>query len=269
MQEGPKEASQILKCRVDFAKAQTIADEKVMLADRGVRLLTRHMNRLNTELNKLQGVQPYTMSANFGVQVLEPVVPLPAALSPLPMMNAPVQAETSSRSRSSYPFSSCLRRNPSDIVSVSAPERKNLPAIDTAAAAAHRGQSPTPHAYASAQQSAYNYKESATSASGSRAHRPSRLSSTFAAVSPSAYNRAISPAANASNKKQRLSATQSSGRQRLPAQHDEMDAEGEDDDAEGEEIGSSDLGVENQNDDTPYCICQKPSYGEVSLPHLF
>lgn len=104
LNENPKEATQVAKCRADFVKALQLADEKTALAERGVTLLARHLNRLNVEMGRLQGILPPSVSALFGTtptalasSVAQGMLP-PVATPTL----TPVTALQPSDSRSAY-----------------------------------------------------------------------------------------------------------------------------------------------------------------------
>ncbi|GAA5923041.1 uncharacterized protein JCM15063_003508 [Sporobolomyces koalae] len=55
---NPKEDSSIKKIKLDFESAELATREKVALSERGVNLLSRHLNRLQTQLDLLTSTAP-------------------------------------------------------------------------------------------------------------------------------------------------------------------------------------------------------------------
>lgn len=67
--ENPKEAESVQKCRADLARADTVTDEKIALAERAARLMQRHLAKLQIELGKLQGEPTPNIAARFGMRL--------------------------------------------------------------------------------------------------------------------------------------------------------------------------------------------------------
>jgi len=262
--ENPKESSHINKCRVDFVKAGMLADEKVALADRAVRLLSRHLSRLNVEMAKLQGLPPMSTTTTLADSSFYDPNPPPYVAPP----------EGASRSRC-LPHSLLLI---SDQSVYNLEERKSL-ALDTSfsgiQASSPSYTSPSVNLTSAAQTqpiSAITANSPASAQSFARPPRPSRLNSNLN-ISTHNVNTPIPRGASPSNPpsqpmpKRARTANAGLNRHSLPSarsapkeygEDNDEDAEGEDDD----DMASSEPG-ETQGDDAVYCLCQKPSYGEM------
>ncbi|GAA6010132.1 hypothetical protein JCM11491_005355 [Sporobolomyces phaffii] len=78
---NPKEESSIKKIKLDFENAELATREKVALSERGVNLLSRHLNRLQTQLDLLTSTAPPLPS-------LPSFAPIPPAAAPAAAMYA-------------------------------------------------------------------------------------------------------------------------------------------------------------------------------------
>ncbi|GAA6059361.1 hypothetical protein JCM10212_003259 [Sporobolomyces blumeae] len=72
---NPKEESSIKKIKLDYENAELATREKVALSERGVNLLSRHLNRLQTQLDLLTSTAPPLPP----LPSFAPVAPTPAA----------------------------------------------------------------------------------------------------------------------------------------------------------------------------------------------
>lgn len=87
--ENPKEPDSVQKCRGDFGRVDSITDDKIALAERGARLLQRHLAKLQIELGKLQGEPVPNIAARFGLRISQEQMSQ-SSFSPVAIPGAPL-----------------------------------------------------------------------------------------------------------------------------------------------------------------------------------
>ncbi|GAA5895870.1 hypothetical protein JCM5296_006689 [Sporobolomyces johnsonii] len=182
---NPKEESTIKKIKLDLENAELATREKVALSERGVNLLSRHLNRLQAQLELLTStVPPLPTLPSFA-----PAMPTP---TPTSLYSAqPTYASTPGGSSAYNPYAAAAYAMPPGTPGVYADKRKasatatpiQVPLLPAQMASAHAG---LPQAYSYVQSGPGSPAPSTPlgAAGSSRRAGPSRLQNVAYASTP-------------------------------------------------------------------------------------
>ncbi|KIM25652.1 hypothetical protein M408DRAFT_17196 [Serendipita vermifera MAFF 305830] len=289
-----KDAQMFDKIQTDFERISALSDEKVELAKKLKRLLTKHANRLQVELGRITHPGEYTRSA---IPYATPTVPisthhLPAlptiAATPMtlnPVVRTPMTGVLATMQSDSISTAASVNAAPPAVAPVptvleptgtsvsaapspaSAPATKRRRLNSTAPAAPSAPGTPAatrpaaPRTSGNTTAVASNLAPITPSVPGTPStSRPRRAASaTVVNTSPSAPTTAAAGGQKNATERNMSESTVSSA-----TTGTEAGGNGDDKDEEMADPGSASTGEgEGDNDDGPYCVCQEKSYGEM------
>ncbi|GAA5991339.1 hypothetical protein JCM11641_004804 [Rhodosporidiobolus odoratus] len=287
---NPKEETSTKKIRLDLDNAEVTTREKVALAERGVNLLSRHLNRLQAQLELLTSTVPPL-----------PTLPSFAPNAPAPTPNAlftsqPTYTDTPGGTGSYNPYAQTYGQPTPGTpayqdkrrTSAAANTPMQVPLLPAQLASAQSG---LPSGYQFAQTPGVAPPGTPLAAAGSRRAGPSRLQNVaYASPAPMGTPGAPQPQPNhlaflqqqqqMQQMQQRFAHAQAQALQQQAQQQQQQilqaqqaqaqavaQAQGrkrkQEDDSRAGSVREEES-VEAEGEDlTPYCFCQRPSFGEM------